>query len=487
MTAGAGAPPVTPGLPDHDRSQARLVVVAAVLLAFVVRAAWAWWATRTPLGANDPVTYLGLAERVADGQGYVGPTGTPTAYFPPGWPVALGAVFRLASALGIEGSRPQLAAAFNVVLGTGVVALLALLARRLFGWTVAAVTAVVLALLPSLVGFSSLALSEPLFLFLVALALLLALWVPFSQLATAGAQGWARLAGASVAMGLALLVRPVGVLLVAALLVGILVAGAAARAWRPALVRCALVVGLVALVLVPWAVRNASAVGAGLTLSTNTGDNLCIGNNPSANGTFQVPDYCFADLPDQDGPADVAEVARAEVTQQRAIDWIRANPMEQPRLLVQRTIATFQYGHYFRFSAQSYGADDWIAERTVVMLDAVGDAGWFAVIALGLCGVPVLWGRRDPRRLVLLGSIVGLALASWPFFGVPRFGLPSVVLLAIPAAVVLAGLPHTWARSRPDGPPQAPSAPRGPQQLVGEEPLGDGAPRVTGDVDPVGA
>ena len=430
-----------PDASDPDRgSVARWVVVGAVVAGFALRVSWAWWATRTPLGENDPVLYLGLAERFADGQGYVGPTGSPTAYYPPGYPVTLGGLFWLASAIGVDGSRTALASGLNVVLGTATVALLALLASRLLGWRVAAIVAVVAACFPTLIGYSSLALSEPLFIFLVVLALVLALWKPIG---TSGA-AWARLAGASVALGLALLVRPVGALLVAALLVGLILA----VGWRRAAAMGAMVVGIVALLLVPWAVRNALVADAGLTLSTNTGDNLCIGNNPDAGGTFTIPGYCFDDLPDQDGPADVAEVTRARVTQERAIDWITSDPLAQPRLLLLRTAATFQHGHDFRWGSQSYGADLWLDDSTIVLVDFVADVPWFAVIVLGLCGFPVLWDRRDPRRIVLLLGIIGLSVATWPFFGNPRFGVPAVALMILPAALVLSGMPALWRRSR---------------------------------------
>jgi 4-amino-4-deoxy-L-arabinose transferase-like glycosyltransferase len=417
-----------------------VVILAAVVVAFVVRAVWAWWATRTPLGANDPVTYLGLAERFADGQGYVGPTGAPTAYFPPGYPIALGSLWWLATTLGVGVGLPTLAAAFNVVLGTATVGLMAVLAGRLFGWRVAVVVAWILALFPTLIGYSSLALSEPLFLFLVSLALTVALCQPLRTDRPAAV----RLVVASVLLGAALLVRPVGGLLVVALLIGLALAGGG----RVALARGALVVGVVALVLVPWAVRNASVLDVGLTLSTNTGDNLCIGNNPAAGGTLTFPDECFADLPAQEGPADVAEAARARETQTRAVEWIKANPLAQPRLVVLRTAGTFQNGHEFRWASQSYGADLWLDDPTVVLIDWVADLAWFGLIALGLCGAPILWDRRDPRRMVLLLSIVGLALATWPFFGNARFGVPAVALLTVPAALVVSALPEVWARAR---------------------------------------
>ena len=60
----------------------------------------------------------------------------------------------------------------------------------------------------------------------------------------------------------------------------------------------------------------------------------------------------------------------------------------------------------------------------------------------------MLWDRRDPRRIVLLLGIIGLSVATWPFFGNPRFGVPAVALMILPAALVLSGMPALWRRSR---------------------------------------
>jgi 4-amino-4-deoxy-L-arabinose transferase-like glycosyltransferase len=422
-----------PGRP----STAGWVVIGSIVVGFALRLAWVLYATRDPLGYNDPGIYLGLAERLADGQGYVHPAGEPTAYYPPGFPAMLGALFWVAGKVGIDGSRPELAAAANLVLGTLTIGLAALLARRLFSARVAAVVAVLLAVFPALIGYTSVALSETLFVFGMVGSLLVLLWEPFDH----DRPGWPRLGIGGVLLGATLLVRPTGALLVVALAAGLVAAGGG---WRRALARSGVVMAAVALVLVPWAVRNAVRLDAGLTLSTNTGDNLCIGNNPEATGSFQLPAACFVDSPvGPDAPRDEFEVVRGRRNQDLAVDWIRQNPSRQPELVVARTLYTFQHGHDFRRAAESYGEDLWISGDDAIRLDVVGDAGWFFVLGVGLCGLPALV-RGDRRWLVLAASFVGLAVAPWPFFGDPRFGLPAVVVLVFPAAVVLAALPVIW-------------------------------------------
>jgi hypothetical protein len=45
--------------------------------------------------SSDAAWYFSRAAMLADGRGYLGDHGAPTAYWPPGWPLALSVLFRL--------------------------------------------------------------------------------------------------------------------------------------------------------------------------------------------------------------------------------------------------------------------------------------------------------------------------------------------------------------------------------------------------------
>ncbi|MFM7068851.1 MAG: hypothetical protein ACKOYM_05250, partial [Actinomycetes bacterium] len=76
--------------------------VAAIAVA--IRWIWVAFGMRPPKGLHDPVIYLYSATQIACGRGYVSLSNTGcstvdppfrTAYYPPGYPLALGALRKL--------------------------------------------------------------------------------------------------------------------------------------------------------------------------------------------------------------------------------------------------------------------------------------------------------------------------------------------------------------------------------------------------------
>ena len=87
---------VLPPVPPLSR-RARWWLVAIVAAGALLRLVWATQAEE-PVALRDPSLYLVLADHVADGDGYTygdGPDQGQTAYYPPGYPVALGAAIWL--------------------------------------------------------------------------------------------------------------------------------------------------------------------------------------------------------------------------------------------------------------------------------------------------------------------------------------------------------------------------------------------------------
>ena len=136
--------------------------------------------------------------------------------------------------------------------------------------------------------------------------------------------------------------------------------------WRLWLRRVLAMTVPVLLVMAPWIARNA-VVMHDATFATTTGDNLCIGNNPSANGAFQLPDWCFQGF--DNGHRPEFETERDRVLTDRAVHWIVGHPLDQPRLLWWRTFYTFVSDHDGLRAAQSYEADQFLP---VKFADTVG-------------------------------------------------------------------------------------------------------------------
>ncbi len=422
------------------------VLAAAVLGGFVVRLVWILYATRAPAGEHDPAFYEALARSLAAGDGYAGPTGQPTAYYPPGYPAALSVVVWLVLHTPLPDDVPMAGAALNLVVGTVSIALVGLLGRRLVGPWVGAIAAVLVALTPSLIMYTGLLLTETLFIGVELAALAVLLWRPWSG--ESGGRPEApsarRLAFAGVLFGFALLVRPTFGPAFVLLPVALALAWRDARRWIRG---TAVLVGAAALVVVPWTIRNLVQLHAFVPISTNTGDNLCIGNHPGAPGSFALPEYCFADLPPFDPPA--SEVEQNRLLTERALEWAKDHPGEQVRLLAWRTYFTFLNDHEAVRATTSYGDDPWLSPRRVEVLQFWADAVYFPLLALGALGVAAFGAGRSPRRLALVLVIAGIAIAPWPFFGEPRFHVPLLPLLAVPAALPLAAFPEIRRRFRP--------------------------------------
>ena len=121
--------------------------------------------------------------------------------------------------------------------------------------------------------------SETLYIFLFAAFLTVLLWRPWPE----GLSG-RRVLAASVVLGLAILVRPISIVIVPALF---LVWWWDQRDWRVALKWFGLAVAGVAICVLPWTVRNYVRMDGFVPLSTNTGDNLCMGHKPTAHRRVQ--------------------------------------------------------------------------------------------------------------------------------------------------------------------------------------------------------
>src|SRR5690606_5693757 len=254
--------------------------LAAVLgVSAALRLAWVSQVHR-PVELRDPTLYLTLAERIAAGDGYTYgdlPNQGVTAYYPPGYPLVVGVLTGLARLLPGEASAFHVAIGTNVVLSLATVALVFALGRRLAGERVGLVAAAVVGLWPNLIVHTGVVLTETLYLFLLVVLLLVLL----ASGPVARSPGLRRLVVVGALLGASVLVRPISLVLVPLLPLLWWRSGA-----RTAMLRTGTVVAGVALVVLPWTARNAVQMGSPVLISTNMGDNLCIGNNPDADGAY---------------------------------------------------------------------------------------------------------------------------------------------------------------------------------------------------------
>jgi 4-amino-4-deoxy-L-arabinose transferase-like glycosyltransferase len=216
----------------------------------------------------DELAYVGHAVRLSQGEGYVDEAKRKTAFWPVGYPLCLAVAYRL------TGSRPATGIGLQIGIGTLTCLLLYFLGKQTFGVPVARVAALLLAIYPNQVAFSTLQLTEPLFTLLVVGA--------FALLLRRNAGGWGY-AGAGMLLGLAALTRPAILLFPLFLPFWYLSQG---RRWRHALGAGLAVFCSTMVTVSPWMIRNHQLSGRWTDISLSGGYAFWVGNNPEALGGY---------------------------------------------------------------------------------------------------------------------------------------------------------------------------------------------------------
>ena len=326
---------------------------AIVILAAALRIVWVLSANREPVGIHDPLLYYLLGIQIAEGNGYRLLDGTPTAFYPVGYPAALGGVFALVRHTPIPDNLVLASGFFNVFLGVATVVLAYEVGRRLFSPSVGLLAALWLAVFPNLIYHTAAYLSETLFNFLMLAALLVLLAVDWRERPPTRA----RLALFGAILGLSALVRPISLLFLPLLFAVWLYAG---FGWRRALEATALALVATAAVIAPWAIRNAVVMDAPVIISTNLGDDLCMGHYPGARGAFALPDYCFNQPEYKDLVRPEYEVRRNNDNIERAIKFAFHNRLAELKLLSRKAWFLWNHDHDGLWAVESYGYDPFI-------------------------------------------------------------------------------------------------------------------------------
>jgi len=245
--------------------------ILLVTTALVARLAWAA-AIHTRQPQFDENFYITLAVRLATGLGYVDDRGDPTAFWPVGYPTVL------AFSYSLLGQRPFTGILLQVLLGIATCVIVCSIASSAFGPRIGRWAALLLAVYPTHVFYSTLYLTEPLFTFLLVAAVAL--------LHRRGPPTSVRFMAAGLMLGLAALVRPVVLLFPLTLPVWFRFQG-----WSTTqILHRTAMVGICTLVAAsPWAMRNHAFTQSWFAISTNGGRNFWMGNYPGAFGGYAYP------------------------------------------------------------------------------------------------------------------------------------------------------------------------------------------------------
>lgn len=258
---------------------------------------------------SDADWYYSQAAALAAGKGYLGSNGEPSAFWPPGWPMALSLAFSR------FGASPVVLGLFNLTSAMIIGLMTLLLGRRLFGSEAAARAGLLLlAIYPNAIGYVPLALTE---VFYTAL-LMLGCWAIVAR------QHKGQLAGAGLIFGFATLVKAQTLIVVPLLFA---IDWLRERAiWRrlPGLLAAGLLVlAIAALTVLPWTLRNHVQLGHWIAVSTNGGYTLLTGNHDTATGDYSPDAPVVKNLMAR---ADLDEAERDAEAGRIAMMWIRENP-----------------------------------------------------------------------------------------------------------------------------------------------------------------
>jgi 4-amino-4-deoxy-L-arabinose transferase-like glycosyltransferase len=413
--------------PPRPRRGVDPVLLAALAVGFVLRAGWCVYATRRPETFGDPFAYLNHAEDIARGDGYrTFFVGAPTAYYPVGYPALLGGALWMARGVSDAVTTTGVASVVNIAAGLATIVLVYAIACAVASQRVARIAAVVVAVFPGLVLYSATAHYESVLAALVAV-------VTWLALGRAGeiVPPWPRLVALGAALGVATLVRPIVapfglVLLVVWRRVG----------WRRSVGAVAVVAAVAAVVLIPWSVRSTRAMGGLVLVSTNTGDNLCIGHAPFSKGHYHgLEETCWQGF--DDVPSDRLELERDRENTRRALAFARDHPRREVVLLVRKAYYLVEHDHEGVLAVESYGAEPFLGAAQRTALRAGADLFWYAVAVAAAVGGWIAWHRRDVPSRVVIGFVAVLLGAPLAFFGGARFHVPAAPLLALLAAVAV--------------------------------------------------
>lgn len=367
---------------------------------------------------SDAEWYFTRAASLAAGQGYLDDAGNPTAFWPAGWPIALGFVF---AKFGISHVALGL---FNLVSAmlTGLVTLA--LGRRLFGSEGAARAGLLaLAVYPNSIGYVPLALTEVFY----TAVLMAACWVIVTR-----TNRW-QLVSAGLLFGIATLVKAQTMVVIPLLFaIDWLRAGNGwSQIWARLprlLVDGLLVLGIAALTVLPWTIRNEVQLGHWIPVSTNGGYTLLTGNHDTATGDYTPDAREVEELMARPG---LDEVARDAEARQQATAWISAHPDRFLALAPKKLMRLWLPDGEAEWAYQD-GAPGYVRFELVYRAVRVLNQGYYAVLMLAFAAafvVMIARRRRDGQRsigwwLLPYGIALYPTLICLVFSGQSRFHYP---------------------------------------------------------------
>jgi hypothetical protein len=397
-------------------------LLLVLLLATCVRLLWVLWVPNDQY--SDSVWYDGAAANLA-ANGVYGLDG-PSAWFPPGYPFFLAAIYKSVGHSEFAGKLG------NVAIGVALVGFTYLLGRLLSDETVGLLSAALIAAWPNLIFHTGILSSD----LLAACGFVAAMWLGMRP-----QQGHAQTILLGALIGWMVLVRPVSLILLASLGLWWWIT---TRSLVRALARVLPLALVVALTVGAWTWRNYAQFGEVITIATNGGYNFWQTNQPYADGNDTYWPSVPMDDPEYQTMRNGDEFTKNREGYRYALAYLRANPghllvMLPAKLfwLYHTDTSGFYEGAYYPPMHGFSPLAAWIAahERLV---EAFTFRYYEVLMALGAIGaaVTILMGR--PKWIWPVLALPFLLTFFHLFFHAKdRFHIPLVGIIAVLAAIAM--------------------------------------------------
>jgi 4-amino-4-deoxy-L-arabinose transferase-like glycosyltransferase len=417
----------------------RLSFPLVLALAVGLRLIWMLFVPVAPV--SDSAAYMTLATNIYQHGVYGFRPEHPGAY----WAVGTAALY--AGTFFVFGNETII----GVLLVNMISSILALwgiydLGRRWFGESAGLLAACLFAIWPLAIQYTTVPASELHFMAMTVLGI--AMW----DRVRASPAGLAFLVGSALAFIAATYLRPIALLIPAALAIAALL-GRPRQAFEPLVKAAIITVSIVALVA-PWSARNERVFGAEVFMSTNFWPNFWMGNHAGADGEYTP-------LPAE--TRGMGEVERSEYMRSLALAEFEADPFA----FIPRTLRKAIRLHNRETIGVAWNVQSlrpMVGDTGLTVLKALSTGYWYAVLLAALAGI-VLLARKRSAWQALLSPPVWLWLYFTAVHAVivvgDRYHMPAIPMVAILAGYTLAHLAAGHAASEHRQSKERPAAPRG--------------------------
>lgn len=428
-------------LPRAIRREHAVQLALILGFAFALRLAWIVFSDWQPTPGDDAYRYDFAARALAAGRGYIHLDGTPTAFWPPGYPLLLAAAYR------VIGDTVTVAQMLNVVLGAATVGLVYLIGRRTLGERPALVGACIVACFPSLIFFTGVTMSETAFTFLALLGVYLLLLEASSEREGASSARSGRslrlLLASGLILGFASLVRGQALLLPIILIPFWLRSDISWLRIADKLVAVALGIGLI---VAPWTIRNAIELDAPVLISTNAGVDFWMGHNEGASGSIAPTSGDALVFSHPELTTVEREVRINSEGFRKGLTYAVTHPAREMVLPFKKLFWLYYNDEEGLKWNEGHGGQPFLNSSLREGLLTLSNVYYFSVLSLVLLGVPLWFSLRQPGRVLIISLIGYWTLVHLVFFGDPRFHAPIMPLAALLAGLSWAAL---WSGRRP--------------------------------------